>query len=89
MSRKPRPLFLERRSYRRRRLSDAARILPLLGFVLFLVPILWLPAETPAPDTGRGGVYVFAVWFLLIIATFGLSRVLSDDEDAKRPDGDD
>ena len=86
MSRKPRPLFLERRSYRRRRLADAARVLPMLGLVLILVPILWLPAATPEPDTGRGGVYLFAVWFVLILAAFGLSRVLPAEDDTKPGD---
>lgn len=86
MSRKPRPLFLERRSYRRRRMADAARVLPLLGFVLVLVPILWLPAESPTPDTVRGGVYL-TVWFGLILAAFVLSRMLGDEDD-RRPPGD-
>ena len=87
MSRKPRPLFLERRSYRRRRMADAARVLPLLGFVLVLVPILWLPAESPTPDTVRGGVYLFTVWFGLILVAFVLSRMLGDEDD-RRPPGD-
>ena len=87
MSRKPRPLFLERRSYRRRRMADAARVLPLLGFVLVLVPILWLPAESTTPDTVRGGVYLFTVWFGLILAAFVLSRMLGDEDD-RRPPGD-
>jgi hypothetical protein len=35
-------LFLERRSYRRRRMMDAVRILPLLCTLLFLVvPLMW------------------------------------------------
>lgn len=79
MSRKPRPLFLERRSYRRRRVADAARLLPLVGSVLVFVPILWLPDRTAAPDTVRGGLYLFAVWALLIGVAFALSRVLSGE----------
>ena len=79
------PLFLARRSYRRRRLMDAARMLPVLGAVLILLPGLWNPAETPAPDTGRGGLYLFAVWLGLIVAgalvAHGLAPVL-DSEDA-------
>lgn len=78
------PLFLARRSYRRRRLMDAARLLPVLGVVLILLPGLWHPAETVAPDTGRGGLYLFAVWIGLILAAFltarGLGPVLDVEE---------
>ncbi|MBK5946686.1 hypothetical protein CCR83_09625 [Rhodobacter veldkampii DSM 11550] len=76
MSLTPPPLFLARRSYRRRRLMDAARLLPLLGLVLFLLPVLWRPAATAEPDTARGGLYLFIVWAGLILAAYGLSRGL-------------
>lgn len=78
------PLFLARRSYRRRRMMDGARMLPLLGAVLFLLPALWSPAESPAPDTGRGGIYLFVVWAGLVAAALGLARGLApalDEED--------
>lgn len=72
-----RPPFLARKSYRRRRMADAARLLPVLGLFLVLLPILWRPAETPASDTASGGVYLFAVWNILIVAAFVLARRLS------------
>lgn len=71
------PKFLARRSYRSRRVIDAARLLPVLGLFLILLPILWRPAATPEPDTARGGLYLFAVWLLLIAAAFVLARRLS------------
>ena len=77
------PLFLARRSYRRRRLMDAARLLPVLGVVLILLPALWVPAQTPAPDTGRGGIYLFAVWIALIVAAFAIARGLGPVLDAE------
>ncbi|WP_417806833.1 hypothetical protein [Thioclava sp.] len=77
------PLFLARRSYRRRRLMDAARLLPVLGMVLFALPGLWHPAETPTPDTGRGGLYLFAVWIGLIFAAFLIARGLGPVLDAE------
>ena len=78
----PRPaVFLERQGYRRRRLMDAARLMPLIGVALFALPLLW-----PNPDSAAVGeaqtvplsyaiTYVFAVWFALVIAglLFGLS----------------
>jgi hypothetical protein len=64
-------VFLERQSYRRRRLVDVARLLPLLGVLLLLVPLLW-----PGPGTGVNEglgtpmstaiTYVFAVWAVLM-----------------------
>ena len=78
------PLFLARRSYRRRRMMDACRLLPLLGAGLWMVPILWQPAATADPDTAPGIVYVFGVWAVLVgIAAAlarGLIRALEDGE---------
>lgn len=71
------PLFLERETYRRRRAADAARLLPVVGALLFLLPLLWGPQDTPAPDTARGGLYIFLVWGGLIIGAFALSRRLA------------
>ncbi len=85
----PRPAaFLERRAYRRRRLADAARMLPVLGLVLFLVPVLWPAAETGGPGTGRGGLYLFAAWAGLILAAALIARPLSrGDRDEVDADG--
>ena len=77
------PLFLARRSYRRRRMMDAARLLPLAGVVLILLPMLWHPAATPVPDTGRGMIYLFAVWLGLILAAAALARGLAPALDAE------
>lgn len=81
------PLFLARRAYRRRRMMDGARLLPLLGAVLVMIPALWQPEQTAAPDTARGAVYIFGVWAALILAALMMSRGLSaamteEDEDA-------
>jgi len=69
-------LFVERRTYRHRRLMDIARLLPLLGALLFLVPLMWPnPDPYPAPDTSGGMAmseaitYIFLVWTLLILAS--------------------
>ena len=81
MARPPEPLFLERKSYRWRRVGDAAKLLPILGAVLFLLPILWAASGR----TSGGVIYLFLVWALLIAIVAFLSRRLSDQEDA-RPD---
>lgn len=42
------PLFLARADYRRRRLRDAARLLPVVGALLMLLPLLW-QGQVPEP----------------------------------------
>lgn len=83
------PIFLERRSYRRRRMMDAARLLPILGALLFLVPLLW-----PQPDLGNEGtrsslafVYIFGIWAVLIGFSAAISRSARrwQDEEAREP----
>ena len=75
MSRPPEPLFLARQSYRRRRLGDAARVLPILGLVLMLMPVLWADGATT-----RGGlIYIFVTWAILILVVAVISTRLADD----------
>ena len=73
------PLFLKRRLYRQRRLRDAARMLPVFGLFLFLVPILWKPAETARPDTAPDGLYLFAVWAGLVLVAALMAPGLADE----------
>lgn len=68
------PLFLERDTYRRRRLMDAARILPVVGFVLILLPVLWTRGR--ALSTATEAIYLFVLWLVLVIAAALLSRPL-------------
>ena len=77
--RRPRaPLFLERHSYRRRRLGDAARMLPVFGLMLLLLPIFWSPETAGTPRaTAWDGVYLFCVWAARIVAAALLSRKLT------------
>ncbi|MCR8723235.1 hypothetical protein [Frigidibacter sp. ROC022] len=72
MTRQAGPLFLARQSYRRRRLGDAARILPALGAVLFMAPLLGGEGHS----TSGGGLWLFACWLLLVGCAAGLSRAL-------------
>jgi len=86
-SQKP-PVFLERASYRQRRLRDAARLVPVLGIVLWLIPLLW--SGDKADHTGRANamIYVFVVWILLIALAAMISYLLRYGDDQNPPRGD-
>ncbi len=81
MARSPAPLFLARGVYRRRRLRDAARLLPLVGAFFLLLPVLWGGPR----GAGWDAVFIFAVWVLLIGGAALLAPKLADPE---RPEGD-
>jgi hypothetical protein len=65
MRRPKRPLFLARAPYRRRRLRDAARLLPVLGMFLLLLPLFWTPDSRMSLSSGDV-IYFFSVWLFLI-----------------------
>ncbi len=71
MAERNEPLFLARDSYRQRRLRDAARLLPVLGVVLLLLPGF-------ITITVDAIVYIFSVWALLIVAIGLMSRHLAN-----------
>lgn len=79
-----RPLFLARAPYRLRRLRDAARLLPILGFVLLILPLLWAK-ETDASLRSGEVLFYFGVWTMLILvaAAFapGLKGSAADEEE--------
>jgi len=72
------PQFLDRRSYRRKRLIDAARLLPLFGAALIFrpIPLLFIPSEGGAVVLA---VYLFVLWMTLIVSAFLLARRLGRD----------
>ncbi len=82
------PLYLARRRYRRRRMMDGSLLLSCLGIALFLAPVFWRPAETPAADTAPAMIYLFAVWLALIGAAFLLARGLAPALDEVTSDTD-
>jgi len=88
--RRPRqPLFLARRGYRRRRLRDGARMLPVFGAFLVFLPLLWAPEATEARDTAPDGIYLFAVWAGLIAVAIWLAPGLSDEDQPPDAGGED
>ena len=83
----PRPVYLERESYRRRRLADAAALAPFLGVILLVLPALWASESR----TADAMIYVFTVWAFLILFIGLVSRRLSGtaepEESRKTPPG--
>jgi hypothetical protein len=75
MARPRSPLFLARASYRRRRLRDAARLLPIVGAFLLLLPILWMP-DGRIKLTSADIIYFFAAWAGLILVAAAFARGL-------------
>ena len=84
------PEFLARKTYRLRRLMDAARLLPIFGLILLLLPLMRHSPELDAPPTATEGVYLFAVWAVLILTAFVMSlwlrRTLEQSAEPPRPD---
>jgi hypothetical protein len=88
MTDKPRiPVFVERKTYRRRRMADAARLLPIFGALLFCMPLLWSVGDPP--KTTLTMFYLFLVWFTLFIASALISRQLSDQDRGSQPGAED
>lgn len=86
MKRARTPLFLKRRSYRKRRLRDTARMLPVFGLFLFLVPVLWKPAQTARADTAPDGIYLFVVWIGLVLVAALMAPGLADESGSDDPE---
>ncbi|WP_420860670.1 hypothetical protein [Algirhabdus cladophorae] len=51
---------------------DAARLLPLLGVLLVMVPMLWGTGEA-RPDTSSAILYLFGVWACLVALAYLVS----------------
>lgn len=83
------PLFLKRGSYRKRRLRDAARMLPFVGLLLFIMPVLWAQDGGVRDGTAGDGMYLFAVWLGLLAVAAAMAPGLAAEtvaEDDAAPD---
>jgi hypothetical protein len=78
---KGKPLFLGRQGYRARRLRDAARLLPVLGLGLVLLPVMWAPAAGAVRATVGDAIYLFVVWLVLIVAAALFGRGLTREDE--------
>lgn len=81
MNERSSPVFLERQSYRRRRLIDLIRMLPLIGALLWAVPLLWSSGGASTMPTSKAIIYLFAVWLGMVLFGAVLARLLKKAED--------
>ena len=88
MKRPRRPMFLARDPYRRRRLRDAARLLPVFGAFLMILPVLRSPPDAAPRVTSGDVVYFFLIWLMLVLAAAGFAPGLSAGEDAGKDEDD-
>lgn len=71
------PPDLAKRAYRKRKLRDAALVLPILGVFLLASPLITIFANDgqvlglPTPF-----IYIFGVWILLVIAARRMAHLL-------------
>ncbi|MGX9350719.1 hypothetical protein ACS3QZ_05930 [Shimia sp. W99] len=86
MNERRKSVFLERQSYRRRRLVDTIRILPVVGALLWSVPLLWPTGEESGVATSDAIVYVFVVWFGLVVAGAFLARAVAKGNVGEDPE---
>ena len=86
MSKEPGPVFVERRTYRRRRMVDAARLLPILGIVLVCLPLLWTSARAVPTTTTYAMIYFFGLWVALTVVTGLLAKYLKEDTASRAED---
>lgn len=72
MSRSPKPI-------RRQKRFDFAGLLPIVGFLLLVTPLVSSVAFDPASALANGVTYIFCVWAGLIILSYWLSKYLRND----------
>lgn len=67
-------VFLEPQPYRRRRLIDAARLLPVFGVALLVVPPALLPVRSASSSALL--IYLVLVWAALVVAAALVARYM-------------
>ncbi|WP_431299589.1 hypothetical protein [Tabrizicola sp. BL-A-41-H6] len=82
MRRPKRPMFLARAPYRRRRLRDAARLLPVFGIALLILPLLWVDDGAERRLSSSDVIYFFVLWTLLIVVAALFAPGLRSGDDA-------
>ncbi len=79
MTAEPKSPYLDVKSYRRKRLIDMARLLPIFGGVLVIFPLPFLFVNgVLTTDATPMALYLFGVWIVLILAAMIFARLLRD-----------
>ena len=78
---KKQSLFLERKGYRQRRLRDAARMMPVLGGILWTIPLMWPERGQNAVSNATALQYIFGIWVLVIVLSAVLARLIEPGSD--------
>lgn len=79
-------VFHEKRTYRQRRVMDAAKVTPVLAIFIFCIPLIW-PQDGPAAvSSATALIYIFTSWAVLIALTWWLSRALRPSMDDRTDD---
>ena len=80
------PQFLERQSYKQRRLIDMIKVLPLVGGLLWATPMLWRNGDDGDVKTSSAIIFVFLVWIALVTLSSFLARTLgrADSDDPQK-----
>ncbi len=79
-------VFLEPRSYRRRRVLDGAKLLPVLGAWLFMLPLFWPEAGAHANEPkpmSSALLYIFGVWLALTVLSAAVILLLGKRRPSK------
>ena len=71
------PRFLERKSYRQRRLRDVVQVLPIFGGILWTIPLLWNGDAEDGVSNASALIYIFGIWVLLIALTAIIASLLA------------
>lgn len=76
------PDVVERRTFRRRRLIDAACAVPLLGWILWWLPLFWQGPGQAVPAS-QALTYIFGTWLALALCAARLVLLI---EQARIPE---
>jgi hypothetical protein len=73
------PQFLDLKSYRRKRLLDAAKLLTLVGAIILIFPAssLFVVPDSPTAPSATA-LYLFGVWLVLILCAAFLAPRLQN-----------
>lgn len=67
---------VERLTFRRRRLIDSMCALPLLGWILWWLPLIWYQAAEPVPAS-LVLIYIFGIWLGLALVAARLVQLMA------------